>query len=120
MDRVALGEGDGTLLVHGLAGDVEDAAEDALADGHGNRGAGVERGHAAHEALGRGHGDGADQAAAEMLLHLEGELFGLAGDGEVHRERLIDGRDEVLGELHVDDGADDLDDFTVVHKGLNI
>jgi hypothetical protein len=40
---------------------------------------------------------------------------------EVDGERLVDGRDLVLGELDVDHGADDLDDFTGIHfivKGI--
>ena len=53
-----------------------------------------------------------------MLLHLKGQHLLLAIDGEVNGERLINGRDGVLGELHVDDGADDLDDFALVaHDG---
>jgi peptide chain release factor 1 len=47
----------------GVAGDVEDAAEHAVADGHRDGCAGVEHRHAAHEALGGGHRDGAGHAA---------------------------------------------------------
>src|ERR1700690_647558 len=50
-----------------------------------------------------------------MLLDLKRELFTPASDREIDGERLIDGRNGVFGELHVDDGADDLDDFTGVH-----
>ena len=60
---------------------------------------------------------GAGDAAAEVLLDLERERFLFAVDREVDREGLIDGRDGVFGELDVDDGADDLDDFTgVAHR----
>jgi hypothetical protein len=50
-----------------------------FADRDGDRGAGVGDGHAALEALGRGHGDGArDPAGAEVLLDLEREALLLA------------------------------------------
>ena len=107
----------GPRVVHRRAGDVEDAAEDAGADRHGDRGAGVDDVHAALQALGRGHRDGAGEAAAEVLLDLERQHLLLAGDRELDGERLVDGRDGVLGELDVDDGADDLDDFAGVHVG---
>jgi hypothetical protein len=76
-------------------------------------------GHAAHEALGGGHRDGAGDAVAKVLLHLQREALLLAGDGEVNGQGLINGRDGVLGELHVDDGTDDLDDFASVAHDLN-
>ena len=84
-------------------------------DGHGDRAAGVDDRHAALQALGGGHGDRAGEAAAEVLLDLEGEQLDLAGHFELDGERLVDGRDRVLGELDVDHGADDLDDFSGVH-----
>jgi hypothetical protein len=49
-----------------------------------------------------------------VLLNFERERLFLAADGEVDRERLVDGRDGVFRELDVNDGADDLDDFTLV------
>ena len=100
--------------VHRGAGDVEDAAEHAFADGHRDRGAGVGDRHAAHEALGGGHRDGADHSRRRDAAAPRGSGLLLAGDGEVDGERLVDGRDGVLGELHVDDGTDDLDDFACV------
>ena len=118
VNRIALGMRDIAAAVHRRAGDVEDAAEDALADRHGDRGAGVVDRVATDEALGGGHGDRAHEAFAEVLLDLEGQRLLLAADGEVDGERLVNGRDGVLGELHVDDGADDLDDFALVaHDG---
>ncbi len=117
MDRVTFGEVDRAFAVHGVAGDVEDAAKDAFADGHRDRGAGVNDGHAADEALGGGHGDRAGDALAEMLLDLESQLFLATGDGEVHGEGLVDRGNRVFRELDVNDGADDLDDFAgVAHE----
>jgi hypothetical protein len=115
VNRVALGVRDRTLVVDGVARDVEDAAEHALAHRHRNRLARIRDFHAALEALGRGHGDGAGHAGAEVLLDFEREALRPAGGGELDHERLIDGRDGVFGELHVDDGADDLEDLAGVH-----
>ena len=119
VNRVALGVRDRALAVDRRAGDVENAAEHAFADGHRDRRAGVDDRPAAHEALGGGHRDGAHDAFAEMLLHFEREeLFG-AGRGEVDGQRLIDGGDVMLLKLDVNDGADDLDDFADVAHDLN-
>ena len=68
------------LFIHRLAGDVEHAAHDAFADGHGDRRAGVGDFEAALQTFGGGHGDGAHPVVAEMLLHFERQL-GLAGPG---------------------------------------
>ena len=113
VDRVALLELDLAAVVHGLAGDIEDAAEDAVADRYGDGAAGVDDVHAALEALGGGHRDRAGDvrrrgAAATSRV----SISVLPGDRELDGERLVDGRDGVLGELDVDHGADDLDDFS--------
>ena len=110
VDRVALAVLDRTTLVDGVAGDVEDAAQDAVADGHGDRGAGVDGFAAAHEAFGGRHRHGADEAVAEVLLDFEDQLGGLAFDLIVDLDRVVDLRDLVGGELDVDDGAEDLGD----------
>ena len=66
------------LFIHGVAGDVEHAAHDGLAHGHGNRPAGVGDLESALEPVGGGHGDGAHPVVAEVLLHFERQLDGLA------------------------------------------
>ena len=74
------------LFVHGVAGDVEHAAHDGLADGHGNRAAGVDDFVAALEAFGGGHGDGAHPVVAEVLLHFERQLgLGRRRAGRIRR-----------------------------------
>ena len=60
-------------LVDRLAEQVEDAAERLLADGHGDRPAGVADLGAAREAVGGVHRHRADAVVAEVLLHLEHE-----------------------------------------------
>ena len=104
MARVRLGR-DRAGLVDRLADDVHDAAERAGADRHRDRRAGVGDGLAAHEALGRVHGDAAHRALAELLRDLEHEAVAVVRG----LERVEDLR-QVAVELHVDDGADDLGD----------
>ena len=107
---------DRTLFVHGIAGDVEHAAHDGFADGHGNRAVGIGDFVAAFESLGGRHGDGAHPVVAEMLLHFEREL-GLGATGQVvfDRQRIVNGG-QLAGKFHVHDRADDLNDFTFVHN----
>src|SRR5271157_1804004 len=67
--------------------------------------------HAADHAVGRFHGDAADSAFAEVLLHFENYVDG-GRDGKAvadDAEGLIDGRHGRFGELHVHGGACDLD-----------
>ena len=94
----------------GVAEQVEHAAERFEADRHGDRAAGVDRVHAANEAVSAAEGDAADAAAAQVLLHLAGEVdldapLGLGVD----LEGVVDLRQVPLLELHVERGADDLD-----------
>ena len=55
----------------------------AFADGHGDAVAGVAHLQAAHQAVGRVHGDGAHGVLAEVLRHLEDEVPRLVVDGRV-------------------------------------
>ena len=70
VDRKGLVGLDGTALVAGLAEHVEDASENPLAHGDGDRLAKGADGHAALQTLGGGHGEGADPVLAEVLLDL--------------------------------------------------
>ena len=110
MDRVTLGMFNGTTFVDGIAGDIKDTTKDAVADGHGDGGAGVDGFATAHEAFGGGHRDGADQAIAEVLLDLEDEASGLALDLVVDLDGVVDLGYLIDGELDVDDGAEYLGD----------
>src|SRR5690606_14227074 len=106
---------DRATTVHRRTGDVENAAQHALTHRHGDRSTRVNGGHAALKTLGGRHRDRASDTAAEVLLDLERQQLLFASDLEIDGERLVDGRDGVLGELDVDDGADDLDDLAGVH-----
>ena len=98
---------DRTGLVHRVADDVDDAAETFVADRHRDRRAGVGALLAAHEPLGGVHRDGADRALAEMLRDLEHQAL-----AAVRGLERIQDRRQVILELHVDDGADDLGDLS--------
>ena len=88
------------------------------ADGHRDGAAGVADGHAADQAVGRVHGDGADGVLAEVLRDLEGEVVLGARDAGVRQlEGVQDLGQLAVGELDVDDGADDLDDLAVSGRG---
>ncbi len=117
MDGIKLVGGNGALFVHDLAGDIKDAPHNPLANRHGNRGAGIRHLETALEALGAGHGDGANPVVAEVLLDFERQLGRLALDFVIHRQRVVD-RGQWLGKLHVHYRTDDLYDFAFVHIKL--
>ena len=74
----------GTGFVDRATEHVHDAAEGAVADRNRDRGAGGLDRHAAAQAVGRSHRDGADDAVAELLLDLEGQAgLGVAEIGIV-------------------------------------
>ena len=115
VDGIAFLGDDRAAFVHRVAHDVEDAAHDGVADGHGNDGAGVGDFVAALEALGRSHADGAHPVVAEVLLDFEGlPGFALARHVEFDGEGVVDAR-KVSRKFDIHDGADDLDDLAFVH-----
>ena len=107
---------DRSAFIHRFANDVEHTAHDGLADGHGNRAAGVHDLVAALETFGGGHGDGAHPVVTEMLLHFERQPgLGAAGQDVFGSQRVINGGQR-FGKFHIHDRADDLNDFAFVHK----
>ena len=75
----------------GVAEHVEEAAERGLADGHRDGRPGVDDLHAAGEAVGGVHGDGAHLVVAQVLLHLADDFVALAlADADL--EGVVDGR----------------------------
>ena len=106
------------VLVHQIAGDIEDTAEDLLADRHRDRLAGVGQHHAALEAVGSRHGHRADPAVAKVLLHFEHQLGVDAEEVVRDFEGVVDARKlRCFREVGVNDGADDLDDGSLVAHG---
>ena len=94
-------------FVDRLADDVDDAAEQAGADRHRDRRAGVAHFLAAHQTFAGIHGDGAHGVLAELLGDFEHQAMAL-----VRGFQRIEDRRQVFVELHVDDGADDLGDVS--------
>ncbi len=122
VDRGDVFVADGAGFVDRFADHVHDAAERGGADRNADGPAGVNHFLAAHQAFGRVHGDGAHGIFAQMLGDLEHQADFLAGLGVlvVGLQRIEDGGQFAL-EFHVDDGADDLDEFAfgVGHDGLS-
>src|SRR5438445_721922 len=115
MDRAALGRRHGPGIIDRVADDVDDAAERAVADRHGDRPAGVADRHAAHQTLGRVHRDAAHGALAEVLRHLDDEVVLAVVDRRIgDREGVENLRQLAVLELDVEDGADDLRDLSDV------
>ncbi len=106
MDRARFVGLDRTGFVDRLADHVDDAAEQAGADRHRDRQAGIGDGLAADQTLGDVHRDGANRRFAEMLRNLEHQPVAVI----VGFER-IQNRRQIALELHVDDRADHLRDL---------
>ena len=104
VDRPAVGGGDRTGAVDRLAGNVDHAAEHALAGRNGDRRASIYGFHAAGHAVRRGHGDAAHRAFSELLQAFQ--HMNAAVDGDLDGvENIRDGA--VFRELHVHNGAAD-------------
>ncbi|OQB83995.1 MAG: hypothetical protein BWX88_03018 [Planctomycetes bacterium ADurb.Bin126] len=104
---------DGPEVVDGLAQKVEHATQDAGADRHFDRPAGVADRRAAVEAVGGAQGHTADPPAAQVLLHLAGQVKLDVVEIRIHPQGVVDGRDALLGELGVKRRADHLDDLAL-------
>ena len=99
VDRPALLDVERLALVDRVAEQVEDAPERDLADGDGDRAAGVDDLHTAGQAVGGVHRHRAHAVVAEVLLHLADEDLALAA---IDGDRGVD-----LGQLVGEDGLDD-------------
>src|SRR5581483_492486 len=115
VDRPALGAGGLFLLVDRRTDHVPEPAEGLVADGNGDRLAGVDDVEAAPEAVRGVHRDGSDTVVAEMLLHLRDQLDRLAAvlrrNGDAKRR--VDLR-QAVREDGVDHDTLDLEDLADV------
>ncbi len=119
MDRITLRKRNRTAFVYGIAGDVEETPQDPLAHRDRDRAAGVVDRHAALQAFGGRHGDGAHPVFAEMLLHFEGQLGRGAVDVVFKFQRVVDARQLARAlEFHVHHGTDDLNDISFIHNSV--
>jgi hypothetical protein len=104
MDGAHAADGlDRTGFVDRLADDVHDAAERGFTDRNRDRRAGIGDFLAAGQAFRRVHRNAADGVLAEMLGDFENKAVAL-----VRRLERVENFRQVIFELHVDDGADDL------------
>ena len=92
---------------------VQHAAERFGTDRHRDRRAGVDHAHAALQAVGRLHRDGADTAFAQVLFDLGDNVHLLATSGPIVHDAngVVDGRQVPALVFDVNDGSDDLDDL---------
>ncbi len=109
MDHPAFLFTDRAGFVDGIAENVHDATQGGLADRHLDAFAGVVGNEAALESVGGAQCDGAHHAVTELLLHLEGDSHA------VDAECVEDLRHRIARKFDVDNGADDLYDFALVH-----
>ena len=94
-----------------LAEHIQHAAERLWADRHRNPLAEVHRAHAALHPVGRLHRDRADAVLAEMLLDFRDDVdLPRLGRRRLDVQCVVDLRQVARLELHVQDGADDLND----------
>ncbi len=98
-------------FVDRVAEHIHDAPERRLADRHLDAFAGVGHDQTALEAVGRAERDRAHDAVAELLLDFQRDRHA------VDLQRVVHLRHGLARELDVDDGADDLYDFALVHGG---
>src|SRR5438128_2273577 len=119
VDRIGLLRVDRGALVHGLADDVQDAAQRLTAHRDRDRAARVLDPHASREARGRGHRDCPHLALAHVLRHLQHEPLRVGEDvlhlDALHLDRVVNPGQLSRLELDVHHGPDDLDDLPDVH-----
>ena len=113
VDRSQLFTFDWTGFVDRIADHVDDAPEQAGADRHRDRRAGVGHFLAAHQPFAGVHRDGAHGVFAELLRDFQHQALALVG-----RLQGVEDRRQVIVEMYVDDRADDLGDVSFVcHHG---
>ena len=110
MNCAASGGFDRTCFVDGFADDVHNTAECLLANGDGNRCAGIGDVLAANKAFRAVHGNRANGVFTEVLGDFENEALTLV----LGFERVQNGWQDAAFELHVHDRAHDLPDLTDV------
>ena len=114
VELLHLGHG---LTVNRLAHNVPNATERLGANGHLHGLTGIGDDKAALQAVGRGHGDRADNAARKLALDLEDRAQVTDRGLGLDRERVVD-RGHRAVKLDVDDRADDTNDATITGSRL--
>lgn len=107
MDRQEFVGVDGALLVDGLSDDVDDSSEGLSSHRHHNRVAGVKHLLASDESLGGVQGNGPHIVSSEVLSDLQDQSV----VDSLHLKGVQDGWQVTL-ELDIDDGSNDLRNFS--------
>jgi hypothetical protein len=111
---------DRTLFIDRLTQHVDQPSQGLTTDGNRNRGSRVLHIHAASQTVRRRHRDAADAVFTKVRRNFERDPHGWLPGSLIlflrHLERIVDVRQLTGRELHVDHGADDLNDFSCAHK----
>jgi hypothetical protein len=105
---------DGAHFVNGTAHHVHDAPKRRRAHRSHDRLAGIHDVHAADETFGRVHGDGAYNVVAQVLGHFADQIRRIAIVGVFDFQSGQNIWQMTVGKRHVNDCADDLNDFADV------
>ena len=102
-------------LVHRIAGDVQDSAENLWAHRHGDIITRVVNFHATHKAVRCVHGDGSDDSFTEVKCGLQNEVSGLVRNRWVaHAQRRQNRWYRIRWERNVHNRSNDLSNFAVI------
>ena len=112
MDRCPLLNVGHGHTVNGLAHNVPDAAEGLRTYGHLHRCTSVLYGQTTYQAVGRRHGNGANQVTREVHLNLENDIDVAHGGSSFHGQSVVDRRHMIRSELNVDNRANDTDNVS--------
>lgn len=103
------------VLINDVTSDVEDTAEDLFTNRHGDWLASVVECHTTLETFGCGHRNSAHPTVTEVLLNFESQLGVFAVEIVIDFKCVENFRQFAgFGKISVDDGADDLDDGSLV------
>lgn len=103
------------VFVYEVTSDVKDTAENLFADRNRDGFTGIGKAHAALETVRGGHRNCAHPAVSKVLLNFENQLGIDTIENVFDLKCVVDFRQFAgFGEISVDDGADDLDDGSLV------
>ena len=122
VDRPALDVGrDRIALIYRFSDDIEDTPERGVPDWHSDGLAGVYSLHSPHDTVTAAHGHSAHLVSPDMLLHLHHQFDrrGIACAGAFDQERVVDFRQLLGFEFHVENRTDYLHDLANVLLGCH-
>ena len=99
---------DGTTLIDGLTNNIDDSSEGLGTDGYQNGGADIADTLSSNETLSGIKGNGTDVVSTEMLGDLENKSV-----GAILNLKGIQNWGKLALELHIDDGTNNLGNFTL-------